>query len=386
VPGAGPRQGKLPETQSSNTVGPVPGSEVSTVVSEPVFAEEDSGSWWDWLVNLVSSFIRQLPTSDPGLSTSAGPCPQVDLTGEADPTQNDQQQQASAQVVATQRAQADTVTPADFGENSVFPTVPAETLRPSYKTVPPSGTATGGATPAVSIPDDARAAFDQNMAAQVSNKVTEELARYRQDQANYQQQTEETRAEGNRRIAEETERTRAEQEGMQQQVRSEVDAGRERWREENSRIQEEYTTKSQAKRAEIDQQIGTKVQATEAQAEQELTKAEGMAEAERITAEKRATDEKRTAENRPRSWWQRFKGAVSDAVTAIKKVVNDIFDALRKKVKEIIEAAKMLVRGIIEAARAAIVGLIRAFGEAIKAFVSIALVAFPDAAARAQTR
>ena len=186
------------------------------------------------------------------------------------------------------------------------------------------------------------------------------------------------------RIAEETERTRAEQEGMQQKARGEVDAGRERWRTENHKIQEDYATKSQTKRAEIDQQIIAKVQATETQADLELTSAEGRAEAGRIAAENRATAEKRKAESQPRSWWERFKGTVSDAFAAIKKVVNDIFDELRKAVKAIIDVAKTLVRGLIETARGVIVGIIKAFGEVIKTFVSIALVAFPDAAARAR--
>ena len=79
-----------------------------------------------------------------------------------------------------------------------------------------------------------------------------------------------------------------------------------------------------------------------------------------------------------------MKGAVSSAFSAIRSAVTGIFNRLRKLVKSIIEGAKKLVRGLIEAARRAIVGLIKGFGEFVKGLVSIALAAFPDAAARAR--
>ena len=54
--------------------GPLPAAHVSTAAAEP--ADDAGGSWWDWLTNKVKNFVSSLPTSDPGLSTSAGPRPQ----------------------------------------------------------------------------------------------------------------------------------------------------------------------------------------------------------------------------------------------------------------------------------------------------------------------
>lgn len=376
------REGEPPETRHEEALGPIPGSKVSTAAIEP--KEEEGENWWNWLVNRVRKFLDSIPTTDPGLSTSAGPRPQVDLTGEADPTQNDRQQQVSDQEIVDSQAQANSATTADFGENEIYPTAPKEMLRPSYKPTSPPSAAGKIDAPHLKLPEEARIAIDKNAAPWLADKVNEQQEYYRLEQVEYETKSQETREEGQRRIAEETERVRAEQEGLQEQARSDVNDERQKWREENSKIQEEYSTKSEAKRQEIDQQIQGKVQTTEQEANRQLTDAERQAEDKRLEAEAKAAEEKRKAENKPRSTWEKIKGAVSDFFEDLKKVVNDIFDGLRKVVKVIIEGAKAAVRGLIEAARIVVVGLIKTFGEALKGFVTIALAAFPKIAAKAR--
>jgi hypothetical protein len=376
-------RGEQSDRTPSTPSGPVPGSQASVPAAEPAATEEE-GSWWDWLVDRVSRFLRQLPTSDPELSTSAGPRSRVDVTGEADPAQTAAHLDASDRVVGGQKAQADAATSGSFGENEIFPTVPTEMLRPTYTLAPPPSAAGGAPAPTVGVPADMRAMLDEQLAPLRDEKANEALTQYRQEHARYEQTTEETRAEGDRRIAEQTELTRAQQLDLQRTARAEVDVGRQRWREENQRIRDDYAGRSLARRLDADLQITTKVATTDAQAAQELTNAEGRAEAERIAAERRVADEKRRAESRPRSWWQRFKGAVADAFATLKRFVTETFEALRRKVREIIEAAKATVRGWIDAARDFVVGVIKAFGEAVKGLVDLALSAFPDAAARAR--
>lgn len=384
VPAEAGRPAGPADTAAAVAIGPTPGTELSVATSEPAAESDSGGSWWDWLVGRVRGFLGRLPTTDSGLSTSAGPRPAVDLTGDANAARNDQLQQASGAAVANQAVQADVATTTSLGETSIYPDVPPETLVTSYQPTPPGAGTPGGALQAPSLPADATAEFDQTTAPQLNKKVSEQVANYHQDESEYQQRTAQTQAEGERRIAKETERTRTEQEGWQQQARAEVDAGRARWREDNRAIEDKFASQSQAKRGEIDQQISEKVQATETQADRELTGAETRAADVRAAAETRAAAEKAKAESQPRSWWERFKGAVSDAFAAIKKVVSDIFDALRKAVKTIIDLAKTVVHGLIEAARAVIVGIIKTFGEVIKTFVTIALFAFPEAAAKAR--
>lgn len=354
-----------------------------TASAEPVSEETNGGNWWDWLIDSVSRIVGGLPVSDPGLSTSAGPAPPVDLTGTADPAQTDQYQQECSLVIAEQGMDAEAATNADFGEHDIYPTVPDETLRPAYKpTAPPAVPA--AALPGKPIPVGGGEAIDANMTAEISGKVNEGLSTYRKHQTAYSEESETIRSEGDLRIAQDSDAVRVEQEGLQREARVEVTAAREQWRGENLGIEADFAAQSGTARSDINQQITTQVETAGTQSEQVLTRAEEQAEKKRVAEEGRAAAEKRKAENQPRSWWQRFKGAVVSAINAIRKVVNDIIDGLRKAVKAIIAGAKAIVHGIIEAARTVIVGLIKAFGETIKGFVSIALAAFPKAAARAR--
>jgi hypothetical protein len=378
----GGREGQPPNVKAPEPAGPVPGSMVSTHVVES--ATEDESSWWDRLVNRLQNFFGSLPITDSDVDTSAGERPQVDTTGEADPTLNTKSQQAATEKVGNAQSQADAATTANFGENDIYPSVPGGKMRPRYKPGPASAARIAGVPGMPSLPPEAQGAFDQKAAPWLDGKVGEQVDRYQQEQDNYRQKSEETREEGIRQIAEATESARQEQEGLRGQARGEVAAKREAWQGENQLIRKEYADKSEAKRKETDEQIQTKVRESEQRADNEMTKAEAQAVQEKRKAEEKAAEEKRKEESKPRSWWDKVKGAISAVFEAIKKVVTAIFDALRWAVRKIIQGVKALVRGIIELARLAVVGLIKAYGFVLKGLVSIALIAFPKAAAKAR--
>lgn len=375
--------GSLPETTHPEGVGPLPAESVSTEGPSSLAAEE-GGSWWSRFFDRIRRFLSSLPSSDSGVSTSAGRRPNVDTTGDADPRQNQAQQDRSVAEVTERRRRADGAVVQDFGENDVYPEAPEETLRPGYKpSAPPAAPGRPGKTAAALSQED-RMAFDATASPWLAPQVDEGRRELAKEQQQCRQTSEEARAEGRRRIDDETALTRAEQEGVQSQARVEVDAERRRWRDENRRIQDDYGNKSAAKRKEADRKIDDEVKSGEKKADEELTRAEEKARAEKVKAEDQAAEEKRKAKKKPKGWWGRFKDAVASVFDAIKKAVNAIFNALRKLVKGIIEAAKKIVRGIIELARRVIVGLIKAFGEVLKALVTVALAAFPGAAAKAR--
>jgi hypothetical protein len=377
----GSRQQQPPDTSHPAPSAPLPATSIRTQAAEP--EEEEGAGWWSWLTNRVGSFLSAIPMYDAGVDTSAGARPNVDLTGDADTRQNEQQQSAGQLEVTMRRVQADAATEADFGEDRIYPTLPLEKLRPSYKPTAPGGIA-GFEAPAPPGPADAHAAFDQEAGPWLRGKVGEQADAHRADQETYRQKSQETRLEGERRIKAETERSRGEQVGIQNQARGEVASQRRAWVEQNREVQDQYAKASVDKRKEIDEQVDSKVKNAERDADQKLTDAEKQADDERKKAEEKVADKKREEENKPRSWWDSVKGAISSVFNAIKDAVNAIFDALRSIVKGIIEAAKAVVRGIIEVARMAVVGLIKAFGEFVKGLVSLALIAFPDAAAKAR--
>jgi hypothetical protein len=364
------------ETAAEVAEGPLPAASAPAAVSEQ--ATEDEGSWWDWLVNRIRGFLNGIRTTDPGLSTSAGERPKVDLSGGADPSRMGQGEQESAATVEQKQREADQATTADFGENNIAPDVQPETLRPKYRPAAPNRSAgpRGGAP--------VSATFDRIVGPSVQEQIQGENQKYGEARSQHQTESEQVREESTRRIAEEDARTRREQIAMRQQAREQVDSARQEWRDSNARATQNFSDGAQAKRQEAEKQIDTKVTDTELQADTELTRAETEAQKEKADTEKKAAEEKRKAEEKPRSWWQRFKGAVSSAFSAIRDAVNNIFEFVREKVRQLIQAAKRIVRGLIEAARAAIVGLIRTFGEALKGLVSIALAAFPETAERAR--
>ncbi|MBR0804368.1 hypothetical protein JQ636_12535 [Bradyrhizobium japonicum] len=381
---SGARERPLMETQATEAVGPLPGSNLSFEGAAPAAQEEDSGSWWEWLTRTVSHYLGELPTYDPGLNISAGPRPAVDLTGEADRGRSELHQRDSGLAVRAQAVQADLATDSDFGASEIYPTGPAQQLRSNYIPAAPTPRSRPSRGSPSGLPDDALAAFDEHVAPLVNGKISEQVAQYSLSQAEYLEQGAKARAEGERRIAEEADGARTEQEVLRQQARVEVDDGRTLWRQENRRIQSTYASQSEAKRSELDAQIDTRVEEAERQADDKLASAEKIAATERATAEHRAAQERRKAEARPKSWWESFKDTLSAAFSVIKKAICDIFAAARAKVRQIIEGAKAIVRGLIEAARSAIVGLIKAFSEVVKGLVSIALTAFPEAGARAR--
>lgn len=371
----GSREGASPATQADVATGPLPGVGLSTTAPESI---DDPGA-----ERQVERFLQGLPTDDPGLSTSAGPRPSVDLTGEGNPALNEQRQEASDLDVAGAHTSADTATAADFGENAIAPTVPPERLRPSFVPTPPPTAEPRAINPPM-VSAEVAGAFDQHASGWLAGQTGEALQQEQDERSTYETHSQELRAEGERRLAEETAKTRERQEKLSADARSDVAGERSRWREENEKIRAAYATESEAKRLDTSEQIDKKVTSTEKQADEKLTAAEHEAEAERRRTEGKAEAKKREAENKPRSWWDRVKGAISDFFNALKEAVVKLFDALRAFVKKVIDVAKAAARILIDAARAAIVGLIKAFGEALKLVVSIALAAFPEAAAGAR--
>jgi len=380
----GGRTGPTPDLHQPEPTAPLPGSQVSTAAAEPAATDDGGGSWWSWLTNRLRNFFGSLPTSDPNVSTSAGPRQRIDMTGDADPTQNDQNQQASVRSVEAHRAEADAATAVDFGENDIAPTLTPGKLRSSYQPGPPKGAGGASARDAVELPAKERAEFDSNAAPWLQEQVDDQLGNYSQQRAIYERDSQAAQEAGNKKLAEETDRTRIEQETMRNAAKTDVDQERLRWQDENRKIQQDFGDKATARRQEIDRQINTKVTETHREADAKFDEAEKQAAKEKTKTENEVAEKKREAENRPRSWWDRVKGAVSDAFNAIRSAITGLFDKLRKLVKGIIEAAKQVVHGIIEAARSVIVGLIKGFGEFVKGLVSIALAAFPELAAKAR--
>ncbi|MEY9418060.1 hypothetical protein ABIF69_004502 [Bradyrhizobium japonicum] len=355
-------------------------SEAVGPLDEPA---EEEGSWWDWLTGTISRLLGAVGTTDPGLSTSAGPTPRIDLTGDADPARAETHGNLSARTVGQQRRAADAAAQADFGENDVYPTVPDSTVGPSTTPAPPEAKGAAAAAPP-RLPADLLAAFDRGMAARLDREVGTQIATHRQGEAEYRAKSDEARADGQRQLDEAAAQAVGEQLSAQQGARTEVAAARSKLKAENAGIEQRFSTEASAKQAQAQNDIRSTAKAGEEKADRDLRDAEAKAEAERRAAEDKAAAEKRRIEEQPRSWWERVKGAVNSVFSALKKAVNGIFNAARKAVKFIIDGAKQLTLLTMEVTRRAIIAVVEAVGESFKALVSVALAAFPEAAERAR--
>ena len=382
APGAGRTTPPAPALVAS---GPVPRSQISTVVHEPAAgADDDGGGWWNWLTSRLGSFFASLPTHDANLSTSAGERQRVDLQGDADPAQNEQEVHAQGASVKAGRGQAEGATGADFGEHAVAPTLAPATLRPAARPGAPKAAGRAVATKAPSLPADEQARFDAEASPWIAEQVAGRQAGYRGEQARYEKASHKAQQDGARDLALENERTRGEQMKLREAAAADVGGARQRWRDENRKIETTYGDKAGARRQEVDREIGTKVETAHRDADIALEAAEKKAQTEKAQAEADAAAKKREEESKPRSAWDRVKGAISDAFDAIRGAVTAIFDKARALVKGIIDTARKAVHALIEVARSAIVGLIHAFGTFLKGLVTIALAAFPEAAAKAR--
>lgn len=380
--GGGPAAVPPPKTEVATE--PVPGASAPISGAEPATTDGDSGSWWDWLTSRLRSLVASLPTTDPGLSTSAGPRPKTDLSGEADPAQNEAIAASGREQVDARRAQADAATARQFGESDIAPTVAGGKLRPRASRGGSPGAAKAGAKASPVLPNDMRAQLDAARSASIKAGVDPQIAQHRQQQALFDQKSQQARDDGQRKITAENERARGEQTALKQQARQDVDGERERWRAENRKVLQNYSDGSQAKRAETEKQIDDKVKTTNQSVDDNLTQAETKADQERAKAEQQAAQKRAEVENKPHSFWDSIKGAVSSFFNEVKSAITGIFEGLRAAVKAIIDEAKAVVHDLVQAARQFVIGLIKAFADIVKAAISVALAAFPELAEKAR--
>ena len=379
--GPAPGGGALPvQTGAEVPAGAVPGTEVDVTATSP--PSDNGGSWWDWITGRVRSFIEAIPTTDPGLSTSAGPRPTTDISGEADPTQNAAISAAGQSHIGARRTQADAATGRDFGETQVAPTARPGRLQPrrSSRAIESARRAGNGTSPA--LPDETRSRFDASRDQSTRAEIAQRLTDHRGRRAQFERETQQIRTEGLGRITGENERTRSEQIGLRRQAVSDVSAARGRWRAENQKIQRGFVDRTHSRQADTDAQIDQKLTSTDESVNNHMSLAENDAERERILAERQAAQKRAEIESRPRSFWERVKDTVSSVFRALKNAVVGIFEELRRAVRRIIDRAKALVHEWIAAARRLIVNLIRGFAEVVKAALAVAFAAFPEVAKR----
>lgn len=361
-------KGKKLDTHVPSPKTPTPGSKIPKVQTKDV---PDA--------HALGNMIAGLPTRDPALSTSYGPRPPVDLSGDADPNQNAALQSQADGQMNSAHALAHQEVQKDFGENDMYPSVRPKRLKAKHAMGPPPAFESSKVGPLPLLSSEMVNAWDPELQKIHQSEFDGGAQKALDGQAEYDAKSQLAYQENMGKIEEETEKTRQAQKDVQDKGRSEVAQHRNKWQAENEAVRAQYEKDSGRERAKVNQDIDAKVNEANLKVEEECKAAEQKAETatkesyEEADKTKRDADEKR----KNRSWWEKVGDAVGDFFNMLKDAICKIFDKLREAVKGFIEFAKKAVSFIIDMARDLVVGLIKAFAEVLKGFVRIALAAFP---------
>lgn len=311
--------------------------------------------------------------------TDAGPPPEVDMSGEADPGQMEQAAQAAAADAAASRAQALSEVGVERGENDIQPELDDDVLQPRLTAGAGTGPASGGeGRPGLrELPPEMAAAVDAQATPVLRQRLGAETGKYASAEAEYQAGADEAHATATAETQQLQSEARATQEGARDDAQAEVTSARADWHGEIEGVHQQFRRDAASASAEHGQQVREHVEAGNREARQHMQQAEQDAAAETQKAEVEAEEKKKEAEEESGGFWGWVKSKAKALLDGLKQAVNFIYDNLRKAVKALFEAAKRLAVAAIELARTAIVGLIKAFGAALKALVSVALAAFP---------
>jgi hypothetical protein len=382
---------KTPEGQAKPVPQPKPVALSSTPpvakVPQPQVKGDAQGKLDSGDAQKLQASLRSLPTSDPGLQqvTACAP-PHLELQGNADPQQAQQQRGELEKGIADAHSKGQQELAQPMGENEIYPKVPQETLRAEgigggggaaggAAAKAAGGTAAGGGEggdEAVSI--IAQQEHGQEIQAGVA-KAQAEIAAKRQEHSS---KVEEEKARSHQEIAKLQTENSAQQAAERTKAQAEVQQQRSAWQKEHDTL----ITKSRKDADEAVSKGNKDVQHEQTQAEtkasEHIQKGEEEAAAARQQGEQEAEKERQKGDEESGG----ILGWLADKAKAffdgIKQAIQKAFELARAAVKAAIEGAQKLATAVIETARQAIVGIIKAVGAALIAIGDVLLAAFPE--------
>ncbi len=316
---------------------------------------------------------QALLTTDP-FNVEMGQPPKVNLSGQANPVQNQSNLETSSHEVVAFKANSDAASLVSRGENDIFPQVSPETLSPSVE-LSPVQAPSSLEEDLPPIPPEIKDRFDAGTQAHLDKQLAPEKAKQAAEYEKMKVQEQQERANTEAQISAETQIVKENQEAAQQQAQAEVSAYRADWQRENQAIEEEFANKSVAEKAKVDASIEAKVRETDTQVATTYSQAQKQTDEQIAITKKEAQN--REDEAKKKGWFDRAVDATKNLFNKLKEGINALFDGLRKVVKNIVEGAKKLANNLIDAARNVITGMIQSFGQVLKGLVNVVLAAFP---------
>jgi hypothetical protein len=362
----------------------------TNAATEKLVDEQPEGGFLAWLRGAIGNLMARIRTTDPGVSTSAGPRQQVAMEGDADPERMARQKEEGAVQLREQRDTQVAAFRNHPGQSNIKPRQIDEGRTPEMRTEPAAHVAP--TAPGQEAADYVEAALPQEVRDKADADLAPVLEPGLKEAGGQTTGAARTRDQESAKEKEKAaiEARRISEGADTEQKRIVIDNRKEVARQQGEGVTGAYEQVTQFSTDAAKEQtaqrkvIGDHVESEEGKARKTLEDGEKEAEDEKKDKEKEAADKKEELEKDQEkdSWWDRAASFVKKAVKAVTEAIDTIFTALREAVATIIEKAKEAAVGLINRARNWIVDKLNGFRDWAKSQVDKYLKdSFPGLAA-----
>jgi hypothetical protein len=304
--------------------------------------------------------------------------PRLPLVGNADPAAVQQQHSHILSGLVREHTAGQREVAQPMGEDELFPTVPAETLRATIAAAPGANGDSPGAPPAGDDDEAASIIAQQEKGGEIQSAVSRGLATLGSQRQEYGDRTAGERTKADTEMAQLEEANAAEQAGERAAAKREVLGLRRQWTSAQQELVAGAQREADAKTSETLATVAQERGAAERQAATQYEQGQREADQARREGEQQAAAERQKAQNQNSGG---LLGAIGSAAQSLfdkaKQAVQFVFDKAKQLVRSAIERAQQLATAVLEGARKVIAGAIRVAGVALTAIGDRVLVAFP---------
>ncbi|GAB1542727.1 hypothetical protein NUACC21_54010 [Scytonema sp. NUACC21] len=330
----------------------------------------------------IKASLESLPTRDSNLNVTAGSPPPLELKGDADPKQTQEQKAKLEKSITDTHVQGQQALAQPMGEDEIYPNVPKETLKAEVigGSAGGNGIAAGGSVSAVkgAQGDEAVSIITQQEHGQeIQSTVAQAQGQMVAQKQEHTAQVAQAKDRSNKEITKLQSESEAQQTQERAKAHIEVNQQREAWNKEQTDLVKKSRKDADSEVAKGMKNVQQEQTQAEAKATEHIEKGNQEAEIARKQGEEQASAEKRKGEQESGGIFGWLADKAKALFDGIKQAIQKAFEIARAAIKVAIETAKKLATAVIEAARKAIVTIIKAVGEALIALGDVLLAAFP---------
>lgn len=378
------REPAAPKVDPYQEGAPLPQYKIDDKIDKGKPAKEESGGFFSWLFDKFKDLMGGITTVDKGLHTKAGTAPEIDTKGKANPERAALQSKEGKGQVNKEKQETANEINKNPGQQNIQPLYFEEPKDVAIETQL-QATATTQEDQAMSdfvnlpLPESVRTQTDLDLAP----KMDKSLSKPRQDtKAAAQKRDTEKQSAINEKQAEVEQMNKnaeKEQQSLVDKNRKAIASEQQKGVQEAETQMNAFSTEADKEKANANKAVNARIKKDQAEGEKKLKTAETEAEQKKKQGEKDAKAEKAAAKknSKKKSWWGKFKDAVSSAVSWVTEKIGKIFDAVRKAVKYLIDKAKAAALALIEAGRKWIIDKLDKFGSWLKEKANKYLKHFP---------